>query len=73
MTVAIQRIADAPGAILVVDLGVSRPDNWLSPHQTALKPAEVRRIISAAVEGGWDPESPSGAFELKWQLIADRP
>jgi hypothetical protein len=73
MTVAIERIVEEPGAILLVNLGVSRPDNWITPHQTTIKPGEVRQIIAAALSEGWDPDTPSSAFEFEWQLILDRP
>jgi hypothetical protein len=73
MTVAIERVADEPGTVLLVNLGVSRPDNWLRPHQTALKPATVRQIIAAALEGGWKPDAAGGPHDFKWQLIVDRP
>ncbi|MBX3184635.1 MAG: hypothetical protein KF915_18545 [Polyangiaceae bacterium] len=71
MTVAIERVADAPGTILLVDLIVSRPDNWLTPHQTALKPATIRAIIQAALEGDWDPETQGNAHPFEYSLITD--
>lgn len=73
MCVAIERIADEPGTVLLVDLRVSRPDNWTSPHQTALKPATVRAIIAAALGAGWQPERPGAAYRFAYGLIKHRP
>lgn len=56
----------------MVHLRVSRPDNWLGPHQTALKPATVRAII-AAPGAGWNPDVPGGAYDYEYGLIRDRP
>lgn len=73
MTVAIERIGDEPGTVLLVNLRVSRPDNWLDPHQTALTPAVVRKIIASALEAGWNPDAQGGAFEYEHGLIKHRP
>ena len=72
MCVAIQSREDA-ACVLLVDLGVSRPDSWLKPHQTALKPAVVRDIIATALRQGWQPSKAGGPFTLQYQLIHDRP
>jgi len=72
MTVAIERITDEPGTVLLVDLGVSRPDNLLAPHQTALTPAVVRTIIDGALRAGWSPAAKSGAYPYEYRLIRDR-
>lgn len=71
MTVAIERVGAEPGTVLVVNLRVSRPDNWLKPHQTALKPAMVCTIIDAALEAGWKPELNGSAFNFEFALIKD--
>ena len=73
MTVAIERVAAEPGRVLLVDLGVSRPDNSIEPHQTALSPALVRRIISEALRDGWDPIARGSAFRSRFQLIKHKP
>jgi hypothetical protein len=72
MTVAIERVADAPGTVLLVSLSVSRPDNWVNPHQTALKPSTIRAIIAEALCAGWRPESPGSAYPWTHALIFDR-
>jgi hypothetical protein len=73
MTVAIERVADEPGTVLLVNLHVSRPDNWILPHQTALKPATVREIIAAALDAGWNPDAHGGAHRYEHGLITDQP
>jgi hypothetical protein len=73
MTVAIERIGDEPGTVLLVNLRVSRPDNWIEPHQTALTPAVVREIIGSALDAGWNPDAQGSAFEYEHGLIKDRP
>jgi hypothetical protein len=72
MTVAIERIADSPGTVLLVNLRVSRPDNWLAPHQTALTPAVVRTIIDGALRAGWSPAAAGRAYTYQYGLIQDR-
>lgn len=72
MTVAIERVSDEPGTVLLVNLRVSRPDNWIGPHQTALKPATVREIITSALDAGWDPDAQGRAFEYEHGLIKDQ-
>jgi hypothetical protein len=56
---------------LLVDLGIIRPDTWITPHQTALKPSLVREIINAARKAGWDPNE-SGLFVFRYPLVAHR-
>lgn len=73
MCVAIEQAGDGPRCVLVVALGVTRPDNWIDPHQTALKPAEVKVIISRALTAGWEPERAGPPFEFDHGLIRDRP
>ncbi|GAB5543736.1 MAG: hypothetical protein SangKO_034960 [Sandaracinaceae bacterium] len=68
MTLAVQ--AAAGRSVLVVDLGVTRPDNCLRPHQTQLRPRMVREMIRTALEGGWLPESDTG-FSLRYPIIMD--
>ncbi|MGC4117768.1 MAG: hypothetical protein QM765_25075 [Myxococcales bacterium] len=55
MVLAVQSCAEGAHSVLVVNLRVSRPDNWLSPHQTAVTPKVVREIVTAAHVAGWDP------------------
>jgi hypothetical protein len=69
MRVAIERAEATPGSVLLVDLRVSRPDNWIGPHQTALTPAIVRRIITLALRDGWDPDGHGSAFQYEYPLV----
>ena len=68
MTMAVE-LADAPAkSTLLVDFGVSRPDNWVAPHQTSVTPKVVREAIAAALAAGWHP-AVAGTFELRHPLI----
>jgi hypothetical protein len=71
MRVAIQRSSVASGGVLNVNLLVSRPDNWISPHQTAVTPAVIRDIVARAIAKGWNPET-SEPFALEYGLIRDK-
>jgi len=73
MTLAVQPCSTGARSVLVVDLRISRPDNWLSPHQTAVKPAMVREMIAGALASGWQPFSAAGPFVYEYPLIKDRP
>lgn len=59
------------GAILLVRFNLSRPDNWLSPHQTGVTPSLVKQIIHHALASGWRPKLPGSAFLLDYSLICD--
>ena len=72
MTVAIERQTNQPGTVLLVNLKVSRPDNWIRPHQTALKPAMVKEIIASALAAGWVPEDQGSSYEYEYSLIEER-
>ncbi len=69
MTVAIQ--AAEGRSVLTVDLKVSRPDNWISPHETQVTPEMVREMVRAAMKDGWLPASDDG-FRLSYVVIKDR-
>mgnify|MGYP000262085500 CR=1 FL=1 len=72
LTLAVECVDDAERGTLLVDLAVSRPDNWIAPHQTAVTPSVVRKAIAAAVEAGWvGPRD--GTFHFCYPLIRDRP
>jgi hypothetical protein len=71
MKVAIERVGANAGLVLRVDLRVSRPDNWIAAHQTALTPRVVRQIIASALNDGWNPEVSGSAFEYEYGLIKD--
>jgi hypothetical protein len=71
MRVAVQRSNPPSHGVLVVDLVVSRPDNWISPHQTSVTPALIRDIIARAIATGWEPAS-TVPFALEYGIIRDR-
>lgn len=72
MRLAIQP-CDARGqSVLVINLGVSRPDNWIGPHQTAVTPAMVREMIAAALAAGWQPFQATEPFFWDYPLVRDR-
>ena len=71
MRLAVQS-ADTPlGQVLLVRLGVSRPDNWISPHQTPITPARVREIIRAGLLDGWRPQVQGSAHVLTFPVIRE--
>ena len=73
LRVAIQSCAEGPRSVLVVNLQVSRPDNWTGPHQTGVKPAMIRDMIARGLAQGWTPTTAGGPFTLDYPLILDRP
>lgn len=73
MTLAVQSCEEGALSVLVVDLKISRPDNWVHPHQTAVTPSMVRQMIAQALEAGWRPLEATGPFHLEFPLITDRP
>ena len=75
MRLAVQHRSEAngPRSVLVVSLRVSRPDNWMAPHQTAVTPAVIRDIVVRALAAGWAPESGGPPFPFDHPLISDDP
>ena len=71
MRVSIQSCMEGARSVLIVNLRVSRPDNWIGPHQTGLTPDVVRHIIERALAAGWDPLGTSSPFEFEYGLIKD--
>src|SRR5262249_36072085 len=61
LSVCVQR-AEAPGAILVVDLDRPRPDNWLGLASSPLRPSEVAGLVRRGIAAGWKPEISGGQF-----------
>jgi hypothetical protein len=72
MCVSIQSCEEGSTSVLIADLRVSRPDNWLAPHQTGLSPSIVRSIIQRARASGWDPLG-SRSVLMEYGLIKDSP
>ncbi|WP_285558040.1 hypothetical protein [Actinoplanes regularis] len=48
--------ADAPGQVLSVATGSTRPDNWLDLPGTPVTPRMVEQSIRTALAAGWTPE-----------------
>lgn len=69
MVLAVQGRSAPKGRILLVNLGVSRPDNWIAPHQTGVVPAQVREMIREALAAGWNPDEQGSAFQLEHFVI----
>ena len=69
MTLAIQSLDAESPQVLHVTLTMDRPDNWIDPHQTQIRPQEIRSIIDRAIENNWKAESGGRAFELEYSVI----
>ena len=69
MSLVVQLACQDKRTVLVVNLGVSRPDNWIEPHQTMITPAIVRNIIISAINDGWNPNGTGGIFKYTYQII----
>lgn len=65
MRLAEQTCAAGPRSVLVVDLGVSRPDNWVCPRQISVMPAGVRDIVRRALAAGWVPGKAGAPFSFR--------
>ena len=72
MTLAVQPYGVDARNVLVVNLRISRPDNWISPHQTAVTPSTVREMIVGALAIGWQPFNAAAPFFYEHPLIRDR-
>lgn len=71
MVIAIQARAEGPRQVLVVNLIVSRPDNWIATHQTGITPAMVCDIVRRALDAGWSPLGGGPAFRLDHGVVQD--
>ncbi|MGE6758642.1 hypothetical protein ACQKGO_11555 [Corallococcus interemptor] len=71
MLLAIQPSEEGSRRVLVVDLDVSRPDNWMAPHATRITPAIVRDIIEKALAAGWKPRSGGGPLRFDYRVVKE--
>ncbi|WXH27427.1 hypothetical protein WA016_01350 [Myxococcus stipitatus] len=71
MRIAVQASTQGPRKVLLVDLSVSRPDNWIARHGTGITPATVRDIIERALAAGWVPCSTGPAFIFRYAVVQD--
>ena len=67
MNLAVQVAVCETPCLLLVDLCVSRPDNWVFPHQTMVTPATVKTIITTALAQGWKADS-GGSLHMVYSL-----
>lgn len=72
MTLAIQPCDAEARSVLVVNLRIRRPDNWIGPHQTSVTPAMVREMIVGALASCWQPFNTTAPFFFEYPLIKDR-
>jgi hypothetical protein len=73
LSVCVQ-LAKNPGSVLVVNLTVPRPDNWLHSTSTRVTPGKMESLIRSGLAAGWHPEragrqfaltdTPPGCFEI---------
>lgn len=70
MTLIVELSDVHPQNTLKVNLGISRPDNWILTHQTSVTPKVVSKIIVAALQKGWEPHS-AGTFVFDLKLSTD--
>ncbi|NNB98643.1 hypothetical protein HJC10_34685 [Corallococcus exiguus] len=73
MLLAIQASEDVPRCVLVVNLRVSRPDNLIYSHQTAITPGQVRDMIRRAIAAGWRPLVAGPQFHFEYSVPMDTP
>lgn len=70
LTCTIER-ESGPGRLLVVTFGDRRPQDYCCPYCTpagplpeGITPSRVAEAIRRALTEGWNPDGPSGRFEL---------
>ena len=69
LSVAIELQAPDAACVLVADLGVSRPDSWLTLHQVSVTPAIIRNIIEKALAAGWEPGKKGIPFRIDYPVV----
>ena len=71
MHLAVQQAGDGPRAVLLVDLEVMRPDNWLRPSGTGVTPAVVEDVVRAARDAGWVPDAAGPTYRFEYGIISE--
>jgi hypothetical protein len=71
MAIGIQELDCETPKVLHVLLNISRPDNWIQEHKTAITPAIVENIIRSAKENGWACNDGGSPFEFKYSVHAN--
>lgn len=73
MLMAVESETEGENCVLLVNFNISRPDNAISPHQTAVTPNLVCQVIDGALAAGWKPEDKTPNFQFNYGLIRDCP
>ena len=60
--------ANGQGSLLVVELPVAHPGNWLDLPTASVTPSLVASSIRSAVDTGWLPEQPGPVLRVKAKL-----
>jgi hypothetical protein len=61
---AVEVITPPRGAVLIVELPMGHPSNWLGQPGGSVTPALVGQIVHRALAAGWQPHSPGEQFRL---------
>ena len=66
LTLAVEQ-ANSRGSVLVVDLPLPHPSNWMQIPSSGVTPAVVAALIRQALKAGWQPQvrGPQFRFEAK--------
>lgn len=70
MVLAVETATPPVGSVLVAQLALNHPSNWMLQPGGAVTPALVTQIIQQALSMGWEPHCPGDQF---WLDIPDRP
>ncbi|MFT6922394.1 MAG: hypothetical protein ACJA1C_001399 [Crocinitomicaceae bacterium] len=71
MKISIQLKTDSDRSLLSVDLGFTRPDNWLQSHKTAVTPKHIVSIIDRALKAGWQSDRKKEPFKLELNFFEE--
>lgn len=56
---------EEPGATLVVELDVNRPDAWIEPGQISVTPRDIALFVRAGLARGWTPALAGKTIKLR--------
>lgn len=59
------QLTKSPGSVLVINLSVPRPDNWVNATPTRVTPRKVECLIRSGLAAGWHPERAGRQFHLR--------
>ncbi|MCG8572064.1 MAG: hypothetical protein MJB14_18160 [Spirochaetes bacterium] len=66
MTLAVQSMVTDSPKILHVTLNITRPDNWINPHNLTISPKIIKDIIEKALKSGWQYDKGGKPYEFKY-------